>query len=185
MKKITINGKPYISIKNLWIALNSAKKLADLCMKQEKPINAAVDFVIHHIWAEELRKCKSEEERAFYLEEPGDYIVFKATKKDGPKYDFQYFKEYSEKQAELTDDEQQAMRFNYRGMAESVAAEMGEGWDTVDLSPEAQYEMQRKKENLLRFINEEEDMVEESECADCEGRDCTMCGVRQEAESDV
>lgn len=153
MQKITLNGKPYISIKNLWIALDSVKELTDLWMKNKNPIEAAFDAVIHHVWAEELRNCKTDEDRAYYLTEPGDYIVFKGRKKG----EFQYFKEFSEKKAVLTDDEQQAMRFNYRDMAEGVAAGLGEGWDTIDMSPEARYELRRKKENLFRLLDEASD----------------------------
>ena len=101
----------------------------------------------------EPENTEPETEEAEDVKSEAGFIVYKHVKKN----EFSFFVEWRHGIPVFAEDENLAMLFEYKGMAEHVASCLGDGWQVYDLDEVRDEEECRKCENLLKAIFGEDD----------------------------
>lgn len=173
MKGICINGEIYISRRTLEREIARLKrtvgindKYAPFSNKERNIAKLAWGDIVRFIHKEELAAALAEadtpekirEAHRSILELPGDWIVAKFDEhpSDEPGIDLEidptYFCEFEGGKPVFSDCADDAMWFDYKSKAEEVAEICGDGFEVLDMSPEAREETKRMKEALLKAI---------------------------------
>lgn len=173
MKGICINGEIYISRRTLEREIARLKrtvgvndKYAPFSNKERNIAKLAWSDIVSFIHKEELAAALAEadtpekimEAHRSVLELPGDWIVVKFDEhpSDDPEVDLEidetYFCEFKDGKPVFSDCADDAMWFDYKSKAEEVAEKCGDGFISLDVSPEARELGRRMKEKLLKEI---------------------------------
>ena len=173
MKGICINGEIYISRRTLEREIARLKrtvgiddKYAPFSEKERNIAKLAWGDIVRFIHKEELADAladadtpeKIREAYRSVLELPWDWLVAKFDEhpSDDPDIDLEiestYFCEFKDGKPVFSDCADDAMWFDYKSKAEEVAGTCGEGFEVLDMSPEARILANRMKEKLLKAI---------------------------------
>lgn len=163
MKKININGQDYIQVRQLREEIRHLRKSIGILYNNfdedhRAMVHLAYNDIVRVLYREELAAAKTPEEHRAILEMPGDFIVFRFTG-DRPNRSLEYFCEWEDGGAVISDCADDAMWFSYESKAEEVASALNtsfecDGWHVCDMSPE---EKERTNRLLKAIFSEEGD----------------------------
>ena len=159
MKKLYINGEPYIKLRTIREEIRFLRRNINMFYgrfseAEQAMVHLAYNDIIKALYREELKKARTPEEIDAILEMPGDFIVCRRIGKK-PDVKVQYFAEWDNGNAVVSDCPKDALYFDYESKAEEVMEMLNEafgcGWSVLDMSPE---ENERTK-RLMKAIFED------------------------------
>ena len=141
MKKYMVMGKEMVMLEDVCHMIRKLRKEIDAPynMREEERkagMREAYENIVRHIFIEEIRGAKNQDEIERILEMQGDFVV---VRKDSGKKGLSYFGGWTDGKAMVTTRSSECMHFDYESMADLTAERLGEGWMVVDTCP-AEYE---------------------------------------------
>lgn len=155
MNKININGKYYVSVKDIRTAIREMRRTVKerysaFDEDHQAMVHLAYNDMNRWIYKDELAKAHTPDEIRQVHELQGDYVVVKS----GEKKVFCGFWKGIPIIKRLGHEGKDPIVFAYKSMAEGIAEMLGDGWTAIDVGEE---EMTRVKAFMDALFEEDDD----------------------------
>lgn len=146
MKKYKSGYHTYIKLEDMNDILRSVRD--DNIFKGTKNV---ISQIVHLMMYDELKACKTEDERKAILDIPGDFVVYK---RNAPRK-VEYFERWANGGLYVTGNKFDcAMHFRHEGMAKGVAEKLGKDWKYMDVGAETLEISHRAYDSIMKILEE-------------------------------